>query len=102
MMLALLTSAMDQAIASIAMPHAIASLNGFARYSWPATSLSLTSAIAMRVFAKLGDLYGRKRLYLFCAAPFVASLLVCGTAGTPANSAGWHESTHRSPWFCRP
>jgi hypothetical protein len=81
-MLTLLTSAMDQAISTSAMPRAIASLNGFARYSWPATSFALTSAIAIPVFAKLSDLYGRKRLYLFCAAFFVAALLVCGTAGT--------------------
>ncbi|HEY6770459.1 MAG TPA: MDR family MFS transporter [Candidatus Sulfotelmatobacter sp.] len=81
-MLTLLTSAMDQSISTIAMPHAIASLNGFARYSWPATSFSLTSAIAIPVFAKLSDLYGRKWLYLFCAAFFVVALLVCGAAGT--------------------
>jgi EmrB/QacA subfamily drug resistance transporter len=82
MMLTLLTSAMDQAISTSAMPHVIASLNGFARYSWPATSFSLTSAIAIPVFAKLSDLYGRKWLYFFCAAFFVTALLVCGTAGT--------------------
>ncbi len=68
-MLTLLTSAMDQSISTIAMPHAIASLNGFARYSWPATSFSLTSAIAIPVFAKLSDLYGRKCSYAEQRAP---------------------------------
>src|ERR1700675_32471 len=81
MVLTLLTSTMDQAIAIAAMPRAIASLSGFARYSWPTTSLLLTSTIAMPVFAKLSDLYGRKHFYLWSAAVFVVSLLACGAAG---------------------
>src|SRR6202047_3565265 len=78
MVLTLLAATMDQAIAIAALPRAIASLNGFARYSWPTTSFLLTSTIAMPVFAKLSDLYGRKRLYLYGAAIFVVSLLLCG------------------------
>src|ERR1700732_4790980 len=81
MVLTLLTSTMDQAIAIAAMPRAIASLNGFARYSWPTTSLLLTSTIAMPVFAKLSDLYGRKWFYLSSTAILVASLVLCGAAG---------------------
>jgi MFS family permease len=72
---------MFQAIATVAMPRAIADLNGFARYSWPSTLFSLTSAIAMLVFAKLSDLYGRKLLCLFSTAMFICSLLFAGTAG---------------------
>src|SRR6202166_4421397 len=81
MVLTLLTSTMDQAIAIAAMPRAIASLSGFARYSWPTTSFLLTSTIATPVFAKLSDLYGRRHFYLWSAAVFVVSLLACGAAG---------------------
>src|SRR5271168_902793 len=81
MVLTLLAATMDQAIAIAALPRAIASLNGFARYSWPTTSFLLTSTIATPVFAKLSDLYGRKQYYLWSAAVFVVSLLVCGAAG---------------------
>jgi len=79
--LALLMAAMGQAIAISAMPRAIAGLDGFARYSWPTTSLLLTSTLAIPVFAKLSDLYGRKRLYLWSMATFTISLLLCGAAG---------------------
>lgn len=64
------------------MPRAIASLNGFARYPWPTTSHLLTSTIAMPVFAKLSDLFGRKSFYLGSTAIFLVSLLLCGAAGT--------------------
>jgi EmrB/QacA subfamily drug resistance transporter len=82
MALMLLTAAMDQAFASISMPRAIASLNGFTRYPWATTSFLLTTTLAMPVFAKLSDLYGRKWLYLSSGAIFVFSLLMCGAAGT--------------------
>src|ERR1700733_11249398 len=81
MALALLTATMDQAITIAAMPRAIADLNGFARYSWPTTSFLLTSTIAMPVFGKLSDLYGRKWFYLWSTVAFFGSLLLCGTAG---------------------
>src|ERR1700680_3770030 len=81
MVLTLLAATMDQAIAIAALPRAIASLNGFARYSWPTTSFLLTSTSATSVVANLSDLYGRKQFYLWSAAVFVFSLLVCGAAG---------------------
>jgi MFS family permease len=78
--LTLLTATMNQAIGIAAMPRAIAALNGFARYSWPTTSFLLTSTIAMPVFAKLSDLYGRKWFYLWSTVALVVSLLLATVA----------------------
>lgn len=81
MILALLLTAMDQAIVTIALPRVVASLNGFARYPWVITSHLLTSTIAIPVFAKLSDLYGRKWFYLSGPAILVVCLLFCGGSG---------------------
>lgn len=81
MMLTLLLAAMDQTIVGTAMPRVIASLNGFDRYPWVTTSYLLSSTVAVPVFAKFSDLYGRKWLYLFAAIVFIVSSWLCGAAG---------------------
>lgn len=92
MVLTLLTTAMNQALGGTAMPRAIASLNGFARYPWPTTSYLLTTVLAMPVFAKLSDLFGRKWLYLGSTGMLVVSLLLCGAAGTlPVSLDGMNQ-----------
>jgi EmrB/QacA subfamily drug resistance transporter len=81
LMLTLLLAAMDQTIVGTAMPRIVASLDGFARYPWVTTAYLLTSTIAVPVFAKLSDLYGRKWLYLAGLVIFVTSSWLCGAAG---------------------
>jgi MFS family permease len=80
--LPLLALSTEEGFAITAVPQAVAALNGFARYSWPSTSFLLTSTIAMPVFAKLSDLYGRKWFYLLGAALCIGYPLLCGSAGT--------------------
>lgn len=81
MMLTLLLAAMDQTIVGTAMPKVIASLNGFDRYPWVTTAYLLTSTIAVPVFAKLSDLYGRKWFYLGGTVIFIVASWLCGAAG---------------------
>jgi EmrB/QacA subfamily drug resistance transporter len=88
----LLAVTLNQALSIPALPRAIAALNGFARYSWPTTSFLLTSTIAMPVFAKLSDMFGRKLFYLFATTIFLLSLFICGAAGNlPINLDGMSQ-----------
>lgn len=81
LMLTLLLAAMDQTIVGTAMPRVVANLDGFDRYPWVTTAYLLSSTIAVPVFAKLSDLYGRKWLYLTGLVIFVVSSWLCGAAG---------------------
>ena len=80
-MLTLLLAALDQTIVGTAMPRIIAQLNGFDRYPWVTTAYLLTSTIAVPIFAKLSDIYGRKWFFLAGAIVFVIASALCGGAG---------------------
>src|SRR5436190_1578904 len=73
LMLAMLLAALDQTIVGTAEPRIIAQLSGFDRYPWVATAYLLTSTLAVPIFAKLSDLYGRKPLFLIAAILFVTA-----------------------------
>jgi EmrB/QacA subfamily drug resistance transporter len=81
LLLTLLLAALDQTIVGTAMPQIIAQLNGFDRYPWVTTAYLLTSTIAVPIFAKLSDIYGRKWFFLTGNVLFVAASAFCGGAG---------------------
>src|ERR1700674_3381 len=81
LLLTLLLAALDQTIVGTAMPRIIAQFPGFDRYPWVTTSYLLTSTVAVPIFAKLSDIYGRKWFFLAGAGIFVASSALCGAAG---------------------
>ena len=81
LLLVLLLVGLDQTIVGTAMPRVIADLNGFDRYPWVTTAYLLTSTIAVPIFAKLSDLYGRKWFFLWGTILFVLASALCGAAG---------------------
>jgi EmrB/QacA subfamily drug resistance transporter len=82
LMLAVLLAALDQTIVGTAEPRIIAQLSGFDRYPWVSTTYLLTSTLAVPIFAKLSDMYGRKWFFLGGAVMFVLTSALCGAAGT--------------------
>jgi len=82
--LILLLAALDQTIITTAMPRIVADLGGFGRYAWATTSYLLASTVAVPVFGKLSDSWGRKRPLLFGVAVFVVASVLCGIAGSVA------------------
>src|SRR5579863_4509769 len=81
LILALLLAALDQTIVGTAEPRIIASLSGFDRYPWVATAYLLTSTLAVPIFAKLSDMYGRKWFFLGGSGGFVLTSALCGASG---------------------
>jgi EmrB/QacA subfamily drug resistance transporter len=81
MMLGALLAAIDQTIVGTAEPRIIASLSGFDRYPWVATTYLLTSTVSVPIFASLSDRFGRKPFFILGAALFVVASALCGAAG---------------------
>src|SRR5262249_4511876 len=81
LLLSMLLASLDQTIVGTAEPRIIASLSVFDRYPWVSTAYLLSSTIAVPIFAKLSDIYGRKWFFLGGASGFVLSSALCGAAG---------------------
>lgn len=81
----LLTSAismLDQSIVATAGPSLTADLGAPRLYSWTFTAYMLTFAVAMPIYGKLGDLLGRRPVYLSAIALFLLGSVACGMAGS--------------------
>ncbi len=78
LMLAMLLSALDQTIVSTALPRIASDLHGLTKLSWVATAYLITSAIVTPIYGKLGDLYGRKKIFQISIIIFLIGSALCG------------------------
>ena len=72
-MVALFLAALDQTIVATALPHIVADIGGFESYSWVITAYVLAMAVTVPLYGKLGDIHGRRLLYI---AAIIALLLL--------------------------
>jgi len=82
LLLSVLLASLDQTIVGTAEPRIIAQLSGFDRYPWVSTNYLLTSTLAIPIFAKLSDIYGRKPFFLAGSGMFILTSALCGASGT--------------------
>jgi EmrB/QacA subfamily drug resistance transporter len=80
LMIAMLLAALDQTIVATALPTIVRDLGGANHLSWVVTAYMLASTVTTVLWGKLGDLYGRKMLFLLCIVIFLAGSLLSGTA----------------------
>ncbi len=80
LMLVLFISSLDSTIVATAIPSIGRSLHDSSGSPWIATAYLLTSAVTTLVLGKLGDIYGRKPVFQFSIAVFLAGSALCGTA----------------------
>lgn len=76
--LGMLLAALDQTIVATALPTIVADLGGAGHQSWVVTSYLLASTIITALVGRLGDLFGRKRI--FQAAVTFSSPVPCCAA----------------------
>ncbi|MEU0030452.1 DHA2 family efflux MFS transporter permease subunit [Streptomyces sp. NPDC006335] len=80
LVLAVLLAALDQTIVSTALPRMAEDLNGFDDIAWVSAAYLLASTAVTPLWGKLGDMFGRKPLYLASTSVFLAASVVCGLA----------------------
>jgi MFS family permease len=89
----MLLAALDQTIVSTALPTIVSELGGMDHLSWVVTAYLLASTAATPLWGKLGDQYGRKRLYQTAIVIFLIGSALCGMA---QNMAATRASSARS------
>ncbi|WP_319452335.1 MULTISPECIES: DHA2 family efflux MFS transporter permease subunit [unclassified Mycobacterium] len=81
-LLGMLLAALDQTIVATALPTVVADLGGAGHQSWVVTSYLLASTIVTAVVGKLGDMFGRKAVFVVSVLFFLAGSVLCGLAGS--------------------
>ena len=80
LVLAVLLASLDQTIVSTALPRIAKDLNGFSNIAWVSAAYLLASTAVTPLWGKLGDMFGRKRLYLAATTTFLVASVACGLA----------------------
>ncbi|MGH8908992.1 MAG: MDR family MFS transporter [Egibacteraceae bacterium] len=80
LMTAMLLAALDQTIVATALPTIVGELGGLSQLSWVVTAYLLTLTVAMPLYGKVSDLYGRKRLFQIAITVFVVGSAACALA----------------------
>src|SRR3954449_10092056 len=78
LMLTMLLAALDQTIVSTALPTIVGELGGLNHLSWVVTSYLLASTASTPLYGKLGDMLGRKPVFLFAVLVFLAGSVLSG------------------------
>jgi EmrB/QacA subfamily drug resistance transporter len=86
--LGMLLAALDQTIVATALPTIVADLGDAGHQSWVVTSYLLASTIVTALVGKLGDLFGRKRIFQAAVVFFVCGSVLCGLAQSMAMLVG--------------
>ncbi|MFD5003275.1 DHA2 family efflux MFS transporter permease subunit [Streptomyces mutabilis] len=80
LLLGMLLAALDQTIVSTALPTIVSDLGGMEHLSWVVTAYMLAATAATPLWGKLGDQYGRKRLFQIAIGIFLVGSALCGIA----------------------
>jgi len=77
-MLGMFLAALDQTIVSTALPTIVGDLGGANHLSWVVTAYLLSATATTPLWGKLGDLFGRKYVFVVCILIFLLGSALCG------------------------
>lgn len=88
----------DSTIVTVALPSIQKDLGAdFATAQWTLAGYALAFAVFLITGGRLGDIFGRKRLFITGVVGFTLASVVCGAAATRAcwSAAGWPRGSWR-------
>jgi EmrB/QacA subfamily drug resistance transporter len=89
LMLGMFLAALDQTIVSTALPTIVGDLGGLNHLSWVVTSYLLASTVSTPLYGKLGDMIGRKPVFLAAILIFLAGSMLAGLSESMAELIGF-------------
>ena len=89
LMLGMFLAALDQTIVSTALPTIVGDLGGLNHLSWVVTSYLLAATVSTPLYGKLGDMYGRKPVFLAAILIFLAGSMLAGLSQSMGQLIGF-------------
>ena len=80
LVIAMLLAMLDNMVVGTAMPTIVGELGGLTHLAWVVTAYTLATAVATPVWGKLGDLYGRKGVFMASIVVFLIGSALAGMA----------------------
>jgi len=82
LMAGMFLSALDQSVVGTAMRTIADDLHGLSAQAWVTTAYLITSTIATPIYGKLGDIFGRRPLFLTAISIFIVGSVISAFATT--------------------
>ncbi|MCM0676009.1 MFS transporter [Micromonospora phytophila] len=82
LMIAMMLAMLDNMIVSTALPRIVGEFGGLDHFTWVVTAYVLGTTVSTPIWGKLGDLYGRKSVFLTSVVVFLIGSALCGMAGS--------------------
>ncbi|MFG1872370.1 MDR family MFS transporter [Micromonospora arborensis] len=82
LMIAMMLAMLDNMIVSTALPRIVGEFGGLNHFTWVVTAYVLGTTVSTPIWGKLGDLYGRKSVFLTSVVVFIVGSALCGMAGS--------------------
>jgi EmrB/QacA subfamily drug resistance transporter len=89
LLIAMLLAMLDNLIIGTAMPRIVGELGGLDHLSWVVTAYILTMTVSTPLYGKLGDLFGRKRLFMGAIVLFLLGSALSGASQTMIQLIGF-------------
>src|SRR5258707_5404262 len=89
LVIAMLLAMLDNMIVAPALPTIVGDLGGLNHLAWVTTGYILATTVATPIWGKLGDLYGRRSVFVAAVVIFLIGSALCGMSQNMAELVGF-------------